>query len=447
MSDVTCQNLTHLSEALTRRELSSLDLLHACLSRIERLNPTLNIFRHVDLERAESQAKASDARRDRLGPLDGIPVAAKENIDIEGLITRSGLGPRDERPAKQDAGIIGRLRAAGAVILGHTAMHEGALGATNDNPHSGRTHNPWRLGHTPGGSSGGSAAAIAASFCPLALGTDTMGSIRLPAAYCGVAGHKPSRSAIGNEGIEPLYAALDQVGPIARSIDDLRLAFTALTSSASELQDIDLRRLRLAHLSNIQRVDITADVGEAFDQVLKNLCRMGADMREVTIDDYDPAGARRAGLLLAEAEASDHFRSDRGKHSHAFSESFAELLDYGERADGERLRKAKAMVEQVGKAMETLFEQVDLLLMPTAPQTAFSFDEPAPSNQADLTALANFAGASAVSLPVTLDREGLPIGLQVLGPRGSDDIVLAAAAALEASIDFQLPKLPEDVET
>ncbi|MDH3659520.1 MAG: amidase [Alphaproteobacteria bacterium] len=438
-------DLVTLSGRLTRREVSAVEVIEDCLERIEQVDPAINAFAHVDIERARDQAKASDARKHRLGPLDGIPIAAKENIDIEGLVTRSGLGPRAERPAKRDAEIIARLRAAGAIILGHTRMHEGALGATNDNPHSGRTHNPWRHGHTPGGSSGGSAAAVAARLCPLALGTDTMGSVRLPAAYCGIAGYKPGHGQIDNAGIEPLCREMDQVGPIGRSVADLRFWYEAITNS--KVDDVDLRALRIARLANVAKADIADDVAEAFKSVLRRLDRAGVQVSARTIDGHDPGRVRRAGLLLIEAEAAEHFQDDRERYPTAFSESFTKLLDYGADVSSERLADARKNIERVRNGFDALIDTVDMLLMPTTPQTAFSFDAPIPSNQADLTALANFAAAPAVSLPIALSRDGLPIGLQVIGRCGADAMVLAAAAALEVMLDFRLPELPHGPHT
>lgn len=442
MNDPTRLSLATLAAQISSRRLSAMDLVEAFYERIQYLAPSLNAFRHIDIEHARAQAKASDMRKHRLGSLDGIPIAVKENIDIEGLVTRSGLGPRGERPAGMDAEIIRRLRAAGAIILGHTSMHEGALGATNDNPHYGRTHNPWRHNHTPGGSSGGSAAAVASGCCPIALGTDTMGSIRLPASYCGLAGWKPGRGQIGNTGIDPLCKELDQVGPIARSVADLSLLLEAITALKPGANGIDLPSLRIARLTNVDEVDIADDVHKAFDGVLDMFQRAGIDVATTTMQACDLGHIRHAGLLLIEAEASTHFRDERKRYPDAFSNAFIKLLDYGASADEDRMSKARKIIAGARRGFETLFETNDLLVVPTAPQPAFAFDAPVPSNQADLTALANVAGAPAVSLPIGLSSEGLPIGMQVIGPCSADGIVLEAATAFEDMIGFKLPDLP-----
>lgn len=424
---------------LQRREVSAAQVMEACLARIGRIDPALNAFRCVLADQARAQAKSSDRRR----RLEGVPVAVKGNIDIAGVVTRSGLGRRDELPAARDADIVARLRAAGAVILGHVSMHEGALGATTDNPHDGRTHNPWRLGYTPGGSSGGSAAAVAAGLCPLALGTDTMGSVRLPAAYCGIVGHKPSQGLLSNDGIEPLCARLDVVGPMARSVADLRFFWDALGGLPAPSAPVELSDLRVGRLVEFDEVLLSDDVRRAFENGLHRLHLAEVDLFDVSIDGFQPAQARRAGLLLAEAEAARHFAEDRERFPLAFSADFAALLDYGAKADEARLAEAAEMIEHVRAGFDTMFEEIDILVAPTAPQTAFSFDDDVPANQADLTALANMAGAPAISLP--MPSVDLPVGLQLIGRHGADAMILSVAELLERDLDFKgaKPELDE----
>ena len=431
MSDSIDLDLVTLAKRLRRREVSALEVTEACLARIEKFDPAINAFRHVLAEEARDQAKSGEGHR----PLDGIPIAVKDNIDIAGQVTRSGLGPRAERPAERDAEIVGRLRAAGAVILGHLNMHEGALGATTDNPHYGKTHNPWRSGFTPGGSSGGSGAAVAAHFCPLTLGTDTMGSVRLPAAYCGVVGYKPTNGLLSNVGIEPLCRKLDQVGPLARSVADIRLLMEALDVWPASGMARELSGLRFGRLMEFDQVELNDDVRRAFENALYRLHQADVEFQDVSIEGLQPDRLRRAGLLLAEAEAAEHFAEDRARFSSAFSDRFTSMLDYGARTSPEKLDEAESLLEHVRKKFDALFEKIDLLIAPTAPQAAFSFDDEAPANQADLTALANIAGAPAISLPIL--STDLPVGLQIIGRRGADDLVLQAAALMELDLNFK----------
>ena len=215
---------------------SSVELTEQCLHRIAARDAELRAFIHVMPDAARAAAAASDRRRKQnllLGGLDGITVAIKDNVDIAGLSTSGGIGHYANRIAASDAAIVRRLKAAGAVLIGKTNLHEAALGATTDNPWFGRCVNPLRAGYTPGGSSGGSAAAVAASMCLLAIGTDTMGSVRIPASYCGIAGFIPTRGRLPLDGIMPLSPTLDRVGLLAQSVAVIAGAWHALSGTAA----------------------------------------------------------------------------------------------------------------------------------------------------------------------------------------------------------------------
>jgi aspartyl-tRNA(Asn)/glutamyl-tRNA(Gln) amidotransferase subunit A len=222
------------------RAITPVEATEAYLSRIERLDPAVGAFVHLDREGALAAAHESAARwRDRapLSPLDGAAIAVKSNIAVAGLPWTAGAGAYRERIAETDAAAVAALKASGAVILGLVNMEEGALGAVTDNPWFGRTHNPWRRDYTAGGSSGGSAAAVAAGFCAAALGTDTLGSVRLPSAYCGVVGHKPTQGLVSAEGVMELSWTLDHVGVHARSVQDAALLFAAASRADRELAE------------------------------------------------------------------------------------------------------------------------------------------------------------------------------------------------------------------
>lgn len=435
MSDVMDLDLVALSRRLDSGDISGRAVTEVCLRRIERFDSAIHAFCQLDADGARSQAAISERRQQRIGPLDGVPIAVKDNINIGGLVTRNGLGTRAERPAARDAEIVARLRAAGAVILGHLNMDEGALGATTDNPHHGKTHNPWRLGHTPAGSSGGSAAAVVARLCPLALGTDTMGSVRLPAAYCGIVGFKPSQGLLSNDGIEPLCRRLDQVGPMARSVSDLRLFFETLNILVVPHRTTELSLLRVGRLVEFDEVQQDDDVRRAFANAFHRLSQAGIEIVDVSIPGFCPSKVRRAGLLLAESEAAATFAADREEFPEAFSKAFATMLDYGARATKEKLGEVERLIDDTRTGFDRMFETIDLLIAPTAPQSAFSFEDDVPSNQADLTALANMAGAPAISLPIP--SAGLPVGLQLIGRRGDDALLLRAAELMEEDLCFK----------
>ena len=235
--DIAFWSVGALSRAIESGRIEPLGLTRLMLERIAAFNPALNLFVTLCRDAALGDAAASGERAasgQRRGPLDGIPVALKDNIDLAGVPTSNGFGGPPWRVPARDAEVVRRLRAAGAVILGKLNMHEGALGATTDNPHFGASINPHCPGYTPGGSSGGSAAAVAAGLCVAALGTDTGGSVRIPAAYCGVVGLKPSHGLVSTGGVVPLSWRLDHVGPLTRTVADARLVFTALQAFDQE---------------------------------------------------------------------------------------------------------------------------------------------------------------------------------------------------------------------
>ena len=457
MTDLTGLTIGAASERLDRGELSSVDLTEAYLARIAALNPTLNCYVAVRVDEAWAEARAADARRargDRRGPLDGIPLALKDNIDVLGVRTTNGMGPRPDATPARDAEVVRRLRAAGAVILGKLNMHEGALGGTTDNPHHGRTHNPWRLGFTPGGSSGGTGAAVAATLCAGGIGTDTMGSVRLPAAYCGVAGLKPTFGLISARGVVPLSRRLDTVGPITRCVTDLLVMLDVMAGFDPEhIESVrapnepihpitareNLTGLRVGLIENLERVEMDPDVPRSFGEALSMVERLGGALHGIDLPGYEPALARRAGLLVCEAEAAVVHERDMATHPDAFSPAFRRMLEFGRDASGAQLVKAERTIQEAGFLLRRALERVDVVMTPSAPQTAFAFDTQTPISQADLMAIANFAGCPAVSIPCGLSRAVLPIGLQLIGRPFGERALLAVAGVFEAAFGFAPP--------
>lgn len=453
-SDVTTLTVGAASELLAHGDLSSAALADVYLARIGALDPALRCYVAVRAEEARAEAAAADARRARgeaRGPLDGIPIALKDNIDVAGMPTTNGMGPRGERAAAADAEVVRRLRAAGTVILGKLNMHEGALGGSTDNPHHGRTHNPWRLGFTPGGSSGGTGAAVAARLCAAGIGTDTMGSVRLPAAYCGVAGLKPTFGLVSARGVVPLSRRLDTVGPLARSVTDLGLMLDAMAgfdpayvesvetpagATASAMVGDDLAGLSLGVIESLERVEMDADVRKRFDEALELLERLGGKLRRLDLPGYEATPARRAGLLVCEAEAAGVHEADMAAHPDAFSPDFRRMLEFGRDAPASKLVQAERTIQVAGWQLRRALGEVDLIVAPTAAQCAFSFSVPTPVGQADLTAIASLGGCPAVSVPCGLGATGLPVGLQLIGPPFGEWKVLAAARVFEAAYGF-----------
>ena len=403
----------------------------AALARIAEVDGTVRAFISVLEASARAEAAASDARRnDRasLGPLDGLPVAVKDNIAVAGVPTTCGTRAFP-KPAAADAEVVARLRAAGAVIVGTLNMHEGALGATTDNPFHGRCANPLRHGFTPGGSSGGSAAAVAAGMVSLTLGTDTMGSVRIPAAYCGIWGLKPTRGAVPAAGLVHLSWTLDTIGPLARSPGELVAAMQAV-GGMGNAGAADLSELRLGVPDVAALAACEPEVLEGFDALKAALKAAGATLVQVDVSGWAPGAVRRAGLLISEVEGSEVFGA--AAEGAGLSDGFRGLLRYGRDARAGRLSQAYRLIGTVAAAFGAAVAGIDALLLPTAPQRAFAQDDPAPANQADFTTLANVAGAPALSMPMAAPDGGLPCAAQIVGKRGSDARLLAIGEAMRA---------------
>ncbi|MEY2152447.1 amidase [Rhodanobacter sp. 115] len=423
-------------------------LADACQTAIDRINPQLNAFVGLSSGLLQEQARnAEHRRRDGvIGRLDGIPVALKDNFDIAGWVTRAGL-PGREQPVENDAHVVARLRASGALLVGKTNMDEGALGAVTDNPHYGATHNPWKHGYSAGGSSGGAAAAVAAGLVAAAVGSDSLGSIRIPASYCGLYALKPTHGEISARGMVPAARRLDAVGLLARSVADLTVLLQVLAGYDADdarsrrrrvafaLPDWEPGKLRCGLLPDLAAVGVQPEVIAVFEAALAKLPRELGERRTVDFDDWPFARTRRAGLLLMEAEMLGTFAEDLADTEHPVSERFRSMLGYAARKSAAEYAAADRVLDAATLKMRRLFAQVDVLVLPTTPQGAFPLDGPIPDTQADLTSFASLAGCPAVSIPMGTLPNGMPIGLQLVGARGSDLRLLELAAVCEATLD------------
>jgi aspartyl-tRNA(Asn)/glutamyl-tRNA(Gln) amidotransferase subunit A len=397
------------------------------------LNPGLGAF--VAVENDAMPASASV----RASPLAGTTFAVKDNIDVRGLASHCGLRALRAEPAARDAIAVARLKAAGLVCLGKLNMHPMALGATNRNPDFGDCDNPRRVGYTPGGSSGGSAVAVAAGLCAVALGTDTMGSVRIPAAYCGTVGFKPSFGAVAMAGVTPLCHLLDHVGILARNVEDVIEAFRVVGdfpagSLAADAASGAPTEFEFAVPANLDVLRLTPVVRDAFESALARLRRRGVALRSLDLRDYPFTRARRAGLLLCEAELLSLLAEPLAARRAEMPSELLAMLNFAAGKSAVDLARALAVVVDAGLWVEHALLPFDALLLPTAAQTAFAMAGPVPPEQADLTAMANMSGGPAISLPLPMRPEDLPVGLQVMGRRGSDSALLDAAAFLEGEL-------------
>ena len=402
-------SLSELREGYAAGTLDPVAVTEAYLDRIARENPRLNAYVAVTAETAREAAEASAARW-RAGrpasPIDGAPIAVKDNIDMAGIVTTNGL-PGGRR-AVADGPVIARLREAGAVLLGKTNLHEAAFGTTTFNPHWGMTHNPHREGWTAGGSSGGSGAAVAAGLAAAALGSDTMGSVRLPAAYCGCFGLKPTQGAVPLEGVAPLAPSLDHVGPLARTAEDALVLLEVMAGRPAGPEG-SWHPVRLAAFD---RVPLEPDVEDAMPAL---------DLPALDWPDYDASAARKAGLLVIEAEAFAALGIPDGA-----SDELRGYLDYGAKLAPERLAAAREAVRRIREdAAERIGDAV--IIAPVATCGPFPRSRKAPANQAELLAFANLTGLPALAFPSGRMASGMPFALQAIAGPGREAALVAAS--------------------
>ena len=383
------------------------DLVEQALARTAEVDGALGAFVLVDAEgaRREAAARASEEPR---GPLHGVPVGVKDLFDVAGQVTRAGSGVPAGPPAARDAAAVRALRAAGAVVLGRTRTHEFAWGITTQSEVQGGTRNPHDLGRVPGGSSGGSAAAVAAGLVPLALGTDTGASIRLPAAWCGLVGHKPSYGLVDLTGAVPLAASLDHGGALVRDARDARLALAVLgVELAPEAPTAGLRWARVDGLED----DLPDGEAVALPEGVAEVYRC---------------------VQAPEALAWHRATGRWPQHAAAYGRETRGHLERAERITEEQRAHGRAGREALRRWAAALFARVDLLLLPvaTVPPPRVGDDAHLRAATIPWTALANLAGLPACSVPRGRDADGLPRSVQVVGPVGADARVLDAARDL-----------------
>jgi aspartyl-tRNA(Asn)/glutamyl-tRNA(Gln) amidotransferase subunit A len=426
---ITALGVRGLAAAFAAGGLTPSAALGAFRRRIVRINPRINAFLSLQLIEAQDAAALSDARWRRGAPLsqlDGAPFGVKANIALAGAPWHAGIDAYREQIATEDAHCVAVLKRAGAIPLGILNMHEGALGATTDNAAFGRCRNPWNLALTPGGSSGGSAAAVAARLCAFSLGTDTMGSVRIPSAYCGIAGAKPSFGLVATGGVIELSPTLDHVGAHAADVADLQVVMRTLGG-------VGMRQipggLRVGVADWGDAVAVEAEVTAAFDAGI-TLLRQSWGTQKVDVSAFPFGALRRRGLLISEVEGAHAHQAMLAAAPLGFSPELRALLDWGARQPPSRLADARAAIEAAASRFSALFDKVDVLVMPTAPQPPFSFDDETPANQADLTAIANFAGMPAVAAPAVAVGAP-PASIQFITRRGDDALALEVAAEFE----------------
>jgi aspartyl-tRNA(Asn)/glutamyl-tRNA(Gln) amidotransferase subunit A len=433
--DIGFLTIAELGARYRDGRLTPLDVVRHALARMEALEPGLNAFANpmADIAMADAERRTSElASGMDLGPLHGIPVAIKDLIDVAGVPTGFGTRARAPQMPARDAELVGRLRAAGAVILGKTNLLEYAYGVAH--PDVGQTNNPHNTGRTSGGSSGGSAAAVAAGIVPLAIGTDTGGSIRIPASYCGIVGLKPSFSLVSLDGVFPLSWNLDHAGPLARTIADAAIGLQAIGGVVA-LPASDIEGLRIGLIDrHFGSHELTRGVRAALDAALETLKAKGAILVEVGIEDLARVNAELVTIL--HPEASVIHRDLLPQNPSGYAAVTRQQLEAGFTATAADYLIAMRYRETFRASVEAAFDGVDVLLSPSVPFVAPPEDpriEPGEEGEMLSSGFANVSGHPSVSIPAGMS-EGLPVGLQLTGQLGQDAILLAIAGAIEGAL-------------
>jgi aspartyl-tRNA(Asn)/glutamyl-tRNA(Gln) amidotransferase subunit A len=475
-----------IRNAVAGRERSAVDVCRAALDRIEALDPALNAFRTVARERALARAAELDGRTDhRSLPLLGVPIALKDNMCTRGISTTASSRILENYVPSYNATVVQRLEAAGAVIVGKTNCDEFAMGSSTENSGYGPTRNPWALDRTPGGSSGGSAAAVAAGMVPLALGSDTGGSIRQPAALCGVVGFKPSYGRVSRYGLLAFASSLDQIGPFGASVKDVAQVLAVIaghdpcdsTSSQVAVPDFstavngdgDLRGTRIGVPRHLFREGVDRDVMQAFDAAIEVTRSRGAEVVDVTLE-HSPE-AIPVYYIIATAEASANLaRYDgvrygyRAKDTTTLGEMYDRTRGQGFGREVKRriilgtyvlsagyydayYRKAQQVRTLIRRDYDRAFANADVIAMPTSPTAAFKLGErtadPVQMYLSDVfTVGANLAGLPGISVPCGFSATRLPIGLQFTGRAMEDATVLRVAHAYELATAWSKERPP-----
>jgi aspartyl-tRNA(Asn)/glutamyl-tRNA(Gln) amidotransferase subunit A len=435
--------ILEMGDALRAKEVSSLELTNEALAKIAKENPRINAFITVTAEAARARASALDAELshgiDR-GPMHGIPIAHKDLVYTKGVRTTGGSKIFKDFVPDHDADIAINLDKAGAVMVGKTNLHEFAYGITSNNPHFGAVRNPWDTDRIPGGSSGGTGAAIAAGIVPMATGTDTGGSIRIPASFCGVTGLKPTFGLISKRGVMPLGWTMDHMGPLAKTVRDTAIAFHAMQglSGAPIPKNVDCKGLRIGLPVNYYLDKVDLQVSEAVRKAVQSAAAMGARIVDLRVPDIDAYNVVGRVLLLAEA-VSVHFphidrRGDIGA-------DVLTLLDQGRLIRGTDYVDAQRLRRIYCREFSKLWTEVDCIFTPATPtpapkigQTTMQVGSATEDVRLATTRFMraiNILGIPALSLPSGFSKSGLPLGLQILGPPRSEATLLRVGAAIE----------------
>ncbi|HSE20267.1 MAG TPA: amidase [Pyrinomonadaceae bacterium] len=445
-------SISEAAELLRPKTISPVELTKACLDRIESLNPVLNAFITVTDEAAMAQARVAEDEIQRghwRGPLHGIPIGLKDLIDTAGTRTTCGSELFADRVPTEDAEVVRRLKDAGAVLIGKQNLQEFAYGGTSVSSYFGAVHNPWNPNHIAGGSSGGSAAAVAAGMCFGAIGSDTGGSVREPAAFCGIVGLKPTYGRVSTRGVFPLSWSLDHIGPLCRNVRDSALMLEVIAGyDVHDVTSVDwpteaygqyvLRNktdFRIGVVRHPFFRDLDQEIELAINESLKVICNMSAQVIEVELPSVPTAVQAPEVYAVHKKYYADS--------PELYLPWMRERLAQAATADKVAYVEDRFALERVRRTVNEVFAEVDLLITPTTPVPPITIEQaskmaPAPAGEVWLrnTRPFNAYGLPTISIPCGFTKAGLPIGLQIAGPRFGEGRVLAFAHILEQATDW-----------
>ncbi|WP_163509418.1 Asp-tRNA(Asn)/Glu-tRNA(Gln) amidotransferase subunit GatA [Fodinicola acaciae] len=480
-SDVTALTAAELGARIASREVSSREVVDAHYDRIAKIDDRVHAFLHLDHEGARKQADEVDARiasGEKLGPLAGVPLALKDVMVQKDIPTTCGSKILEGWRPPYDATVVGKLREAGVVILGKTNMDEFAMGSSTEHSAYGPTHNPWDLDRIPGGSGGGSSAAVAARMAPLAIGTDTGGSIRQPGAVTGTVGMKPTYGGVSRYGLIAFSSSLDQAGPCARNVLDAALLHEVIgghdpldsTSIDAPVPPVveaarnaDVSGMRIGVVREFAGDGFQPDVSARVDEAVALLTKLGAEVVEVSCPHF--VHALPAYYLIAPSECSSNLArfdamryglrvGDDGTRSAEEVTALTREAGFGPEVKRRIMigtyalssgyydayyGQAQKVRTLITRDFEAAFEQVDVLVSPTTPTTAFRIgermDDPMQMYMSDICSIpSNLSGGAAISVPVGVDADNLPVGMQIMAPAMADERSYRVGAALEKAL-------------
>ena len=459
--DLTKLSIREVSNLVRKKRVSPVELTSACLARINQANSVLNAFITVTAESALAQAREAEVEVMRgkwRGPLHGIPIALKDLFDTAGVRTTAGSGVFKDRIPTEDAEVVRRLKGAGAVLLGKTNMQEFAYGGSSIISYFGAVHNPWELNHIAGGSSGGSAAAVAAGLCYGALGSDTAASVRVPAAHCGLAGLKPTYGLVSIRGVIPLSWSLDHVGPLARTVADTALLLQVI--AGYDLQDTTSEEMKVPDDAEALHASVTSlrigvprefffagldpEIDTATKDALSVMAKLTAGLRDTALEADKMESLRN---VVRAAEAYTYHQEFVAKTPELYQPATLERISLGADVTMPAYIRARRELAQLRRTAGKLFESVDALVTPTLRIPPLAISDPRADDIPPIvhnTSPFNVYGWPAISVTCGFTREGLPIGLQIIGPSGGDAVVLRLAHAYEQATDWhkRRPRLP-----